>query len=69
MSVMDSNYTMETTNKDNKAQLVQTPETLNYCNLSGFLTYKPADIRNYMQSANIFQDSPMLAVGTQILDI
>ena len=33
MSVMDINYTMETNGKDKKAQLVQTPEILNYCNL------------------------------------
>ena len=30
---MDINYTMETTGKDNKAQLVQTSEILNYYNL------------------------------------
>ena len=30
---MDINYTMETSTKDNKAQLVQTPEILNYYNL------------------------------------
>ena len=33
MSIMDTNYSMETTGKDNKAQLVQTTKTLNYCNL------------------------------------
>ena len=32
-TVLDINYTMETTGKDNKAQLVQTPEILNYVNL------------------------------------
>ena len=33
MSIMDINYTMETTDRTNEDQLVQTSDILNYCNL------------------------------------